>query len=65
MSPTSISKCYNKWVLEHVVVEVIIGSKSHDSTPANRQRVEGLSCSIFPDLKTHSNALKSFILPNF
>lgn len=49
-APTSISECDHKGVLEHVVVEVAVGGKSHDSTPADRQRVEGLSSSIFPHL---------------
>lgn len=48
---TSISKCYNYWILEQVVMEIVVGGKSHDTTPGNRQGIEGLSCSVFPDLK--------------
>lgn len=57
-APTSISECDHKGVLEHVVVEVAVGGKSHDSTPTDGQRVEGLSGCVFPHL--HNKQKKKF-----
>lgn len=61
-APTSISECDHKGVLEHVVVEVAVGGKSHDSTPTDRQRVEGLSGCIFPHLYNKQKKCLNVIL---
>lgn len=64
--PTSISECDHKCILEHVVVEVVVGGKSHDSSPTDRQRVEGLSSCIFPHLYDKQEiSLKVILLPLF
>lgn len=53
---TGVSERHDECILEHIVVEVVIGRKSHDSTPTNGERVEGLSGCIFPHL-THTDLL--------
>lgn len=63
ISPTSISECDHKSILEHVVVEVAVGGKSHDSPPTDRQRVEGLSSCILPHLyEKHKLSLNVMLL---
>lgn len=34
-APTSIGECDHKGILEHVVVEVVVGGKSHDAPPTD------------------------------
>lgn len=34
-APTGVGQSYNKDIFEHIVVKVVVGGESHDSTPTN------------------------------
>ena len=54
---TRVSEGHNNRVLEHVVIELIVGGQGGDSTPRHRERHKYLSCCFSPDLLVIDNII--------
>lgn len=61
LAPTGIGESDYEGIFEHVVVEVVVRSQSHNSSPTDGQGVEGLSGSVFPHLRVKRSRFENLL----